>query len=79
MAHNAVATAAIVDGGNVWATAEPVVAIEDGKGERHVADVYIASCHPAEILRLTGPGGMRASLAERVLKRRAALKEMRDK
>jgi all-trans-retinol 13,14-reductase len=43
-----------------------VTAIEDVKGNRHTADLYLATCHPAEILRLTGPGGMRPSLEERI-------------
>ena len=43
-----------------------VTAVEDVKGDRHVADLYLATCHPAEILRLTGPGGMRPSLEERI-------------
>ena len=43
-----------------------VTAVVDVKGNRHVADLYLATCHPAEILRLTGPGGMRPSLEERI-------------
>ncbi len=43
-----------------------VTAVEDIKGERHTADLVIATCHPAEALRLTGPGGMRPSLEERI-------------
>ncbi len=44
-----------------------VTAVEDARGEMHVADTYLASCHPEEVLKLTGPGGMRPTLAERVL------------
>ena len=43
-----------------------VTAVVDVKGNRHVADLYLATCHPAEILRLTGPSGMRPSLEERI-------------
>jgi len=43
-----------------------VTAVVDAKGNRHTADLYLATCHPAEILRLTGPGGMRPSLEERI-------------
>jgi all-trans-retinol 13,14-reductase len=43
-----------------------VTAIEDVKGNQHQADLYLATCHPAEIMRLTGPGGMRPSLEERI-------------
>lgn len=43
-----------------------VTAVEDRKGERHVADLVISTCHPAELLRLTGPGGLRPSLEKRV-------------
>ena len=43
-----------------------ITAIEDVKGNQHVADLYLATCHPAEVMRLTGPGGMRPSLEERI-------------
>lgn len=43
-----------------------ITAIEDVKGNQYVADLYLATCHPAEIMRLTGPGGMRPSLEERI-------------
>jgi all-trans-retinol 13,14-reductase len=43
-----------------------ITSIEDVKGQQHTADLYVATCHPAEILRLTGPGGMRPSLEERI-------------
>ncbi len=41
-------------------------AVEDEHGRSHPCDLVIASCHPAEILRLTGEGGMRPSLTERI-------------
>jgi all-trans-retinol 13,14-reductase len=43
-----------------------VSAVEDVQGRMHACDLVIASCHPAEILRLTGEGGMRPSLSERI-------------
>ncbi len=43
-----------------------VTAVEDVHARRHDCDLVIASCHPAEILRLTGDGGMRPSLCERI-------------
>ena len=43
-----------------------VSAVEDAQGRIHACDLAIASCHPAEILRLTGEGGMRPSLSERI-------------
>lgn len=43
-----------------------VEAVEDVKGQRHTADLILATCHPAEILRLTGDGGLRPSLVERI-------------
>jgi phytoene dehydrogenase-like protein len=43
-----------------------VSAVEDIHGRLHACDLAIASCHPAEILRLTGEGGMRPSLSERI-------------
>jgi all-trans-retinol 13,14-reductase len=43
-----------------------ITSIEDIKGNQHIADLYLATCHPAEIMRLTGPGGMRPSLEERI-------------
>jgi all-trans-retinol 13,14-reductase len=43
-----------------------VTAVEDVHGRLHPCDLVIASCHPAEILRLTGEGGMRPSLQERI-------------
>lgn len=43
-----------------------VTAVEDAKGHEHTADLYLATCHPAEVLRLTGPGGMRPSLEEKI-------------
>lgn len=43
-----------------------ITEVEDIKGVRHVADLYLATCHPAEVLRLTGPGGMRPSLEEKI-------------
>jgi all-trans-retinol 13,14-reductase len=43
-----------------------VEAVEDVKGQRHVADLVLATCHPAEVLRLTGEDGLRPSLVERI-------------
>jgi all-trans-retinol 13,14-reductase len=43
-----------------------VTAIEDRTGQQHTADLYVSTCHPAELLRLTGPGGLRPSLERRV-------------
>jgi all-trans-retinol 13,14-reductase len=43
-----------------------VTAVEDVLGERHEPDLVIATCHPEELLRLTGPGGLRPSLERRV-------------
>ncbi len=48
-----------------WSERE-VTAVEDRKGVRHEADLVISTCHPAELLRLTGPGGLRPSLEKRV-------------
>ncbi len=47
-------------------TEREVTAVVDVKGSRHTADLYLATCHPAEVLRLTGPGGMRPSLEEKI-------------
>ncbi len=52
--------------GRIEFSEREVTAVVDVKGGRHVADLYLATCHPAEILRLTGPGGMRPSLEERI-------------
>jgi phytoene dehydrogenase-like protein len=43
-----------------------VTAVEDRAGKLHQADLYVSTCHPQEFLRLTGPGGLRRSLEERV-------------
>jgi len=43
-----------------------VSAVEDVQGRLHACDLVIASCHPAELLRLTGEGGVRPSLGERI-------------
>lgn len=51
---------------NIEFTEREVTALVDVKGNRHTADLYLATCHPAEVLRLTGPGGMRPSLEERI-------------
>jgi len=51
---------------NIEFTEREVTAVVDIKGNRHTADLYLATCHPAEVLRLTGPGGMRPSLEERI-------------
>lgn len=47
-------------------TDRDITSVDDVKGDSHQADLYIATCHPSEVLRLTGPGGMRPSLEERV-------------
>jgi all-trans-retinol 13,14-reductase len=43
-----------------------VTEVEDRKGVRHAAELVISTCHPAELLRLTGPGGLRPSLEKRI-------------
>jgi all-trans-retinol 13,14-reductase len=43
-----------------------VTGVEDAKGEIHPCDLVVSTCHPAETLRLTGEGGFRPSLAERI-------------
>jgi all-trans-retinol 13,14-reductase len=47
-------------------TDRDITSVDDVKGVAHQADLYIATCHPSELLRLTGPGGMRPALEERV-------------
>jgi all-trans-retinol 13,14-reductase len=44
-----------------------VTAVEDRHGVLHEVDLVISTCHPQELLRLTGPGGLRPSLERRVL------------
>ncbi len=43
-----------------------VTGVEDERGELHACDLCIATCHPAETLRLTGADGFRPGLAERI-------------